>query len=299
MLDFLKEGFVVDDKIYKFKIKDIYTNKVSNFYKESPFPNYKDTDNKFTILEKGDRNPLSAQFKKFIGYKKKVLEVGCGTGQLSIYFSIGTNNEVFGLDPTIESLYLANNFSKKNKIDNINFINADIFDDVLKKDIFDFIWCNGVLHHTKDPYGAFKILIKSLKKNGYVLIGLYNKYGRIRTLCRKYIFKIFGKKFLSILDPTLRSLKLDENERTAWIRDQYNHPIESLHTLDEVLSWFKNHNIDFISSIPSSDFDYNYKNLFEKKSPGSLYSRLLNQILMIFNRLGSDGGLFIVIGKKQ
>ena len=299
MLDFLKEGFVVDDKIYKFNIKNITTNKVSNFYKESPFPNYKDTDDKSTIIEKGDRNPLAAQFKKFIGYKKKVLEVGCGTGQLSNYFSIGTNNEVFGLDPTIESLLLANNFSKKNKIENINFINADIFDDVLKKNIFDFIWCNGVLHHTKDPYGAFKILIKSLKKNGYVLIGLYNKYGRARTLFRKYIFKIFGKKFLSVLDPTLRNLKLDENERTAWIRDQYNHPIESLHTLDEVLNWFKNHNIDFISSIPSSDFDYNYKNLFEKKSPGNFYSRLLNQILMIFNRLGSDGGLFVVIGKKQ
>ena len=24
----------------------------------------------------------------------------------------------------------------------------------------------------------------------------------------------------------------------AWIRDQYMHPIESLHSLDEVLSWY-------------------------------------------------------------
>ena len=55
-------------------------------------------------------NTLAAQFKKFIGYKKNVLEVGCGTGQLSIYFSLGTNNEVVGLDPTIESLKLAKNF---------------------------------------------------------------------------------------------------------------------------------------------------------------------------------------------
>ena len=50
------------------------------------------------------------------------------------------------------------------------------------------------LHHTKDPYGAFKILVKSLKPNGYILIGLYNKYGRLRTLIRRYIFKFFGKK---------------------------------------------------------------------------------------------------------
>tara|TARA_X000000368_G_scaffold365331_1_gene311508 strand:- start:1441 stop:2340 length:900 start_codon:yes stop_codon:yes gene_type:complete len=299
MDDFLKKEYKLNNDIFTFKIEDSSTNKVTNFYKESPFPNYKDTDNKSTILEKGDKNTLAAQFKKFIGYKKNVLEVGCGTGQLSIYFSIGTNNEVVGLDPTIESLTLAKNFVNKNGISNIRFVNADIFDDVLTENFFDFIWCNGVLHHTKDPYGAFKVLIKSLKKNGYVLIGLYNKYGRIRTLIRKYFYKIFGKKLLSIIDPTLRNLKLDENEQTAWIRDQYTHPIESLHSIDEVLKWFKEHNIDFVSSIPSSDFDYDYNNIFLKKNSGTFFSRMFNQILMVFNRLGSDGGLFVVIGKKH
>ena len=299
MEDFLKKENYTNEKILSFEIKDTSTNKVKKFYKESPFPNYKDTDNKSTILEKGDKNALAAQFKKFIGYKKKVLEVGCGTGQLSIYFSIGTNNEVVGLDPTIESLELAKNFSEKNNISNIKLVNADIFDDVLKDNYFDFIWCNGVLHHTKDPYGAFKILIKSLKINGYVLIGLYNKYGRVRTVIRRYIYKIFGRKILSKIDPTLRNLKLDHDEQTAWIRDQYTHPIESLHTIDEVLKWFKEYNIDFISSIPSSDFDYDYENIFDKKNNGSLFSRILNQVLMIFNRLGSDGGLFVVIGKKK
>ena len=299
MSDFLKKDYNLENNIYTFEIEDSSTNKVTSFYKESPFPNYKDTDNKSTILEKGDKNTLAAQFKKFIGYKKNILEVGCGTGQLSIYFSIGTNNEVVGLDPTIESLSLAKNFADKNGVSNIRFVNADIFDDVLKENFFDFIWCNGVLHHTKDPYGAFKILIKSLKRNGYVLIGLYNKYGRIRTLIRKYLYKILGKKFLSIIDPTLRNLKLDENEQTAWIRDQYNHPIESLHTIDEVLRWFKKHDIDFVSSIPSSDFDYDYNDIFFKKNSGTFFSRVLNQILMVFNRLGSDGGLFVVIGKKH
>ena len=299
MDDFLKKEYKLNNDIFTFKIEDSSTNKVTNFYKESPFPNYKDTDNKSTILEKGDKNTLAAQFKKFIGYKKNVLEVGCGTGQLSIYFSIGTNNEVVGLDPTIESLKLAKNFADKNNIPNINFVNADIFDDVLKENFFDFIWCNGVLHHTKDPYGAFEILIQSLKKNGYVLIGLYNKYGRLRTLIRKYLYKIFGKKLLLKIDPTLRNLKLDENEQTAWIRDQYTHPIESLHTIDEVLKWFKKNDIDFISSIPSSDFDYDYNNIFEKKNSGTFFSRILNQVTMVFNRLGSDGGLFVVIGKKH
>jgi len=299
MENFLKKKYQNLDGILSFEIKDIETKKVTNFYKETPFPNYKDNDDRQTILEKGNKNFLANQFKKFIGHKKNVLEVGCGTGQLSIYFSIGANNNIVGLDPTIESLKLAKNFSDKNNITNIKFVNADIFDDVLSDNYFDLIWCNGVLHHTKDPYGAFEILVKSLKKEGYVLIGLYNKIGRVRTIFRRHIYKFFGRKILDKIDPTLRNLKFDENEKNAWIRDQYNHPIESMHTIDEVLNWFDKNNITFISSIPSTDFDYDYNDIFKKKSPGTFFSRILNQISMIFNSLGSDGGLFVLIGKKH
>ncbi|MDA8890652.1 class I SAM-dependent methyltransferase [Candidatus Pelagibacter sp.] len=298
-MNFLKKKINKEDGIFKFEINDNETKKVTSFYKESPFPNYKSNDDKSTILDKGNKNYLTSKFKNFIGYKKDVLEVGCGTGQLAIYFALGTNNRVVGLDPTIESLKLAADFSKKQKIDNIDFINADIFDDVLTDKYFDFIWCNGVLHHTKDPYKAFRVLIKSLKNEGYVLIGLYNKFGRIRTVFRRYMFKIFGSKYLDIFDPTLRNLKNNEEERKAWIRDQYIHPIESLHTIDNVLEWFNKNDIEFINSIPSSNFEDDDDNLFSKKSKGDLYSRVINQLSMIFNNLGSDGGLFIIIGKKN
>ncbi|MDA9653544.1 class I SAM-dependent methyltransferase [Candidatus Pelagibacter sp.] len=301
MSKYIKKPFKEKNGIFSFFISDTETKKVTEFYKVTPFPNYKDDDNKQTILEKGNKNILAQQFKKFIGFKKKVLEVGCGTGQLSIYFSLGTNNEVVGLDPTIQSLNLAKNFTEKNEINNIEFVNADVFDDVLVDDYFDFIWCNGVLHHTKDPYKAFEIISKSLKSNGYILLGLYNKIGRIRTIIRKYISKIFGTKFLETFDPTLKNLKISDAERKSWIKDQYHHPIESLHTLDEVLTWFKKNNIQYVNSIPSCDFELfqDYKNLFERKSKGNLYSRIVNQFFMIFNKLGSDGGLFIVIGKKN
>ena len=301
MVNFLKKKFNENNGLFSFPINDSKTKKVTDFYKVTPFPNYKDDETKQSIIEKGNRNLFAQQFKKFIGHNKNVLEVGCGTGQLSIYFAIGTNNEIIAFDPTIESLNLAKNFSKQNNISNIKFVNADIFDDILSKNYFDFIWCNGVLHHTKNPYKAFEITVKSLKNNGYVLVGLYNKIGRVRTLVRKYLSKIFGIKLLEFFDPTLKHLKLSEKEKEAWINDQYFHPIESLHTLDEILNWFKKNNIEYINSIPSCDFEYyqNYENIFEKKSNGDIHSRLFNQFSMIFNKLGSDGGLFVVIGKKN
>ena len=298
-MNYLKKKPIIKEGIERFEIKDQTSKIISNFYKSKPFPNYKINDDKVSVVQRGDKNLLAKKFKSFVGYNKKILEVGCGTGQLSIYFSIGNNNLIVSLDTTIESLIIAKNFAKKNKIENIRFVHSDIFDDVLAENYFDFIWCNGVLHHTQKPGEGFEIITRSLKKDGYILIGLYNKYGRIRTLIRRFFFRIFGQRFLNFFDPTLKKLKLSVKEQESWIQDQYQHPQESLHTIDEVFSWFKNNNIEFISSIPCCDFDNEYDDIFKKKSQGSLISRILNQIFMLFGSLGSDGGLFIVIGKKK
>ena len=297
---YLKKDLKEIEGINQVELSDQVVKKVSKFYTSNPFPNYKVSDDKVSIKQRGDNNFLASQFKKFAGYNKKILEVGCGTGQLSVYFSNGNNNLIVAMDATLESLKVAEKFSRKNSINNISFLNADIFEDVLQDEYFDFIWCNGVLHHTKNPYEAFKVVSKSLKKKGYILVGLYNKFGRLRTLIRRFLYKIFGIKILKILDPTLRKLKHSKEEQNAWIQDQYEHPQESLHTIDEVMSWFKKNNIDFISSIPNSDFnDDEYDDIFMEKKMGSYVQRLLNQIFMIFGHLGSDGGLFVVIGRKK
>ena len=299
-MKYLKKKLEIVDGIRSSKIEDRIAKKVTSFYTSKPFPNYKVDDDKITISEKGNKNYLASKFKKFVGYNKNVLEVGCGTGQLSIYFSTGNNNLIVALDATIESLKIAKDFANKNNINNIEFVNTDIFDDVLAENYFDFVWCNGVLHHTKDPYKAFCVISKSLKKEGYILVGLYNKFGRIRTIIRKYLYKFFGKNFLKIFDPTLKKLKVSDGEQDAWIQDQYSHPQESMHTINEVLEWFDKNNIEFISSIPSCDFEISdNSDLFVKQSKGNFLTRFLKQITMIFNALGSDGGLFVLIGKKR
>ena len=300
-MDIFKKKYLVEDNLVKIVINDKTVEKVIDFYTEAPFPNYEESDDKSSINYKGEKNYLAREFKKFIGFNKNILEVGCGTGQLSLYFAIGNNNRVYALDPTLASINLGRNFSKKNKIQNVKFINADIFDDIFHEKTFDFIWANGVLHHTKNPNLAFDVISRYLKKNGYILVGLYNKYGRLRTVLRQYLYKLFGKKIVMILDPTLRNIKKGNTQQIkSWIKDQYEHPVESLHTIDEVILWFDKNDIEFISSIPSCDFkkDQNI-NIFKKSSKGTILSRLFSQISMLFNNLGADGGLFIVVGKKK
>ena len=156
-----------------------------------------------------------------------------------------------------------------------------------------------MLHHTKDPYEAFKIVLKPLKKDGIIVLGLYNRIARIRTLIRKYLYKIFGKKIIMIFDPHLRKTDKNSKEKIeAWIKDQYEHPVESLHSFDEILNWFKMNNVEFVNSIPHCNLFSDPKNIFEKSQKVNFFTRLLSQILMIFSSYGSEGGVFIFIGKK-
>ena len=86
------------------------------------------------------------------------------------------------------------------------------------------------------------------------------------------------------MDPVLRKIPSNNEDKiNAWIKDQYMHPVESTHTFDEVLKWFKMNNIEFINSIPeSSPFNDTEKNIFEKNSQGTFIGRILQQIFIIY-----------------
>jgi ubiquinone/menaquinone biosynthesis C-methylase UbiE len=299
---FKKKKFKITDGIYQFDILSPDTNLVKDFYYNKPFPNYSSSDNKYTILEKGNKNYLAKRFKKEIGYNKNILEVGSGTSQLSLYFGIGTNNNIFALDGALKSLILGKEFANLHNIKNVQFVNADLLDDIFQNEIFDFVWCSGVLHHTRDPYNGFVNIVKKLKKNGIVLVGLYNKFGRIRTIVRKYFYKIFGEKIIFIFDPYLRKLKKDYNKNiekiNAWINDQYKHPIESTHSYGECMKWFSNNNIEYISSIPNLDTSSNF-DLFKKSEVPNIFKRFFIQLIMPFTNYAGEGGLFVMIGKKN
>ncbi len=302
MSSIFKKKFTIKENILEFESNDQTYKKVSDFYNVEPFPSYKLNDNKFTILSIGEKNQFLKQFKNEIGYKKKVLEAGAGTCQLITYIAIGTNNDCYALDSSKRALDMGNSFAKTNNINNITYCKGDILEEIFEENTFDFIWCSGVLHHTKNAKIGFEQLSKYLKKDGIIVIGLYNKYGRFWTNMRRIIYKLFGPKLIHYLDPVVRKIirnnKLDKNKINSWIRDQYNHPLEKSYTLDDVLKWFEKNNIKYVNSLPQCDFSNNNNNFFLQKEKGSFITRLINQILMLFENYGSEGGLFLVIGKK-
>ena len=201
-----KKKFNIKNNILEFNSEDSTFKNISEFYDIEPFPSYKTNDNKLSILSIGEKNKFLKYLKNKIGYQKKILEAGSGTCQLITYLAIGTNNQCFALDSSKKALEMGIEFAKKNNIINITYCRGDILEEIFEDKTFDYILCSGVLHHTKNAEKGFDQLVKYLKKDGIIIVGLYNRYGRFWTNFRRYLYNIFGSKIIYILDPVVRKL---------------------------------------------------------------------------------------------
>ena len=179
-----------------------------------------------------------------------VLEVGCGTGQLTNFLGMNWRRRVIGADLCMNSLRLGKGFRDRFAIVNAAFVQINLFRPPFADASMDVVISNGVLHHTSDPEGGFRAIAAKLKPGGYILIGLYNWLGRLPTLWRRRLIEVFGDR-MAALDSRLRGGALNAGRWAAWFRDQYMHPHESRHSMDEVLRWFRSNQIEFVSSIPS------------------------------------------------
>lgn len=271
------------------------TKTVKKFYQDYPFPNYEGKENKSKLKTLTKNNLFVQDLLREIGFGKKIIEIGSGTSQLSNLIASNSNSLVVAFDATYESLLLGKKFAQKNNISNCYFVCADIsnINNIFYHNSFDYVICSGVLHHTKNPKENFFKIEKLLKDDGLILIGLYNKFGRLYSKFLKLIYFIFGQNILYLFDPILKNLKISKNQKISWIRDQYRHPIESSHTIDEVINWFKQANINPLELIPN--LKECGSEIFKKHF---LIHRIVIQFTMIFTQFGKDGGLFIMKGRK-
>lgn len=273
---------------------------MKSFYEENPFPNYEENETVGSLIEKSYDRVFPEMLNRSIPFNAQVLEVGCGTGQLGNFLSI-PGRRVLSADMCLNSLRLAQRFKESNNLANATFAQMNLFALPLRQTQFDVVICLGVLHHTDNPYKGFKEIIKMAKPGGFVIIGLYNSFGRLQTRMRANLFKVLGPAF-SHLDPYLTEHKVTAEKRQSWYMDQYRNPHESLHTIDEALGWFDNNGVDFVRSFPStiygSSFDLEYKrSIFDPESRGSRTDRLLSQLKQMVN--DKEGGLFVMVGRKR
>jgi len=276
------------------------TEVVKSFYEENPFPNYQDLDSSWSLREKAEKGIFARLLDEQIPHGIKILEVGCGTGQLSNFLGMRWGRTVFATDICLNSLKLGQEFKEKNKIDNVTFIQMNLFRPVFKPNSFDLLICNGVLHHTSDPLRGFRSISKLVKKGGFIIVGLYNTWGRIPTRIKRFIFRFSGNRF-KFLDPRLRSKNLSNMRKHIWFMDQYKNPHESTHKIGEVLKWFDLAGFEFTNSIPKSKAFESFspeEKIFLTNPIGSKLDHFLVKISLLFSGR-REGGFFTMIGRKN
>jgi len=274
------------------------TEIVKSFYESNPFPNYDGHESLRSLIDKSRRGIYARLLDEQIGFGTRILEVGCGTGQLSNFLGIGSRT-VVGADLCLNSLRLAEGFRSRHGLSNVRFAQMNLFRPAFKDGEFDVVLCNGVLHHTSDPEGGFRRIARLVKPGGYIVIGLYNRWGRLALDARRMVFGVTGGR-MRWIDSYLRKTHMSREKQESWFNDQYRHPHESKHTMGEVLRWFDESGFEFVNAVPKLrpwDPFTSTEKLFETAERGTALDHGLAQGKMVVT--GSrEGGFYILIGKR-
>lgn len=121
---------------------------------------------------------------------KLVLDAGCGYGRYTyVAKKFGAREIVsFDLSKAVESA-----FENTMTFPNVHIVQTDIFHLPFRKEIFDFIFSLGVLHHTYSPKEAFMKLIPLLKNMGSILIWVYRRRQPVRMILNHIIRAVTTK----------------------------------------------------------------------------------------------------------
>lgn len=172
-----------------------YNNQAESFDRNVIYDNFE----KITAVENKEA------LKEFGGKKniknKKILDLGCGIGDTAVYFAL-QGAEVYGVDVSPNMIKTATDLARQYNIVNKCSFSVGVaeklnFDD----NSFDFVFGNGVLHHT-DLEPTIKEVYRVLKKNG--------KAAFIEPLAYNPIINIYRKLATKVRSEDERPLKLKD-----------------------------------------------------------------------------------------
>lgn len=272
------------------------TEAVLEFYSEAPFPGYPPHSDYGWLRMRAGRSQFAQMLDEAIPPRARIAEIGCGTGQMSLYLA-RPDRLVIGADLTRASLLLAADAARRFGIEGVHFIETDLTQPGLRPGSFDVVYCSGVLHHTPDPRRSFAPLMRLARPGGMIVLGLYNAFARIPLRLRRGVARLTGYRWIPG-DPVLGDRAAEPERRAAWLRDQYRHPEEHRHTLAEVRGWFAEQGVDYVRSFPSALLAEESDGLFSPEPGGWRGEEWLAQIGWM-RSLGAEGGLFVMIGRRS
>ena len=268
---------------------------VRQFYEHAPFPGYPPRDSLAWLRTRAERSEFARLLNQAIPVDARIVEIGCGTGQMSLYLA-RADRLVIGADLTRASLELAMSAARRFRLERVLFVETDLHRPGLRKGSFDVVYSSGVLHHTPNPRAAFARIAQLARPGGIIVLGVYNAIARIPLRLRRLVARLSRYRVIPF-DPVLRDRRNEPARREAWLRDQYQHPEEHRHTLAEVQGWFAENGVEYVRAYPSALIGEGPQELFESADDNWRLEGWLAQIGWI-GTLGHEGGLFVTVGRR-
>ena len=269
-------------------------DRVREFYDDAPFPGYPARDDVCAFRARAERSRFVQLLDRAIPGDARVADVGCGTGQLSLYLA-RADRVVVGADLSRNALKLGRAAACRYGIDRVQFIETDLHRPGFAPETFDVVYSSGVLHHTPDPRAAFAQVARLARAGGIIVVGLYNAFARAPLRLRRVITRLTGFRLIPF-DPIWHERLSEPARARAWLRDQYRHPEEHSHTVGEVKRWFQENGVEYLRTFPSTALD-DEVDLFSRSVDDWTIENWIAQLEWMWT-LGGEGGLFFTIGRR-
>jgi SAM-dependent methyltransferase len=276
---------------------DARSETVRDFYAVAPFPGYAPRLSLSGLRARAARSDLARSLDAAIAGDARVLEVGCGTGQMSLYLA-SADRVVVGTDFQRASLALGRSAAARLGVEGLQLVETNLLAPGLRDGAFDVVLALGVLHHTADPRAAFRAIARLVRPGGHIIITLYHTLARLPHRLRRGLGRLLGRV---PFDPVLRDRAAEPDRREAWLRDQYQHPEEHRHLLGEVRGWFAENEVTFLRTLPSCLFGSGAADaaaLFEPEGDDWRFEEALAQVAWIPS-LAGEGGVFATVGQRN
>jgi SAM-dependent methyltransferase len=275
---------------------DPRTETVRRFYEEAPFPGYRPRETLTGLRARAGRSAFACLLDRAISGDARIVEVGCGTGQMCLFLS-RADRVIVGADLTRASLRLGAAAARRFGLDRVRFVETDLGQAGLKARAFDVVYSSGVVHHTPDPRASFARMATLARPGGTIVVGVYNTVARLPSQLRRLAARLTRFKLIPF-DRVLHDRAAEPDRRNAWVRDQYQHPEEHCHTIAEVQQWFFENDIEYLRTYPSAVLDDTSDGLFEPAVDDWWLERGIAQLGWM-RTLGRDGGLFFAVGRQH
>ena len=179
---------------------------------------------------------------------RRVLDAGCGHGRyLAAFAALGA--DVVGLD--------AGNGPEEAGVpvdrDDLAVVQGSVLRLPFRDGTFDLAFCDGVIHHTPDPAGAYAELARVVRPGGAVYVWVYPREGALReasfAAARSVTTRLPGPVMrwlafaLAPLTLGVRSYSGTRFGRATWaecaqvVHDWLAPPLQSHHGYEEVAGW--------------------------------------------------------------